>query len=194
MDLQRDGRQAVFVVRRYEADVHHATFIDKGYCFNAGEWTFPDYPLRGVFANNCVYEGVTGWDAFEPALTRAEEMDSDIIWRCAVDIPEEWYEGDRDGLHRLVETLYTRRGVIRKLVNGFREVEQSSVSKLGGIRRPPLIPVSRRVARLFNLGKGLSKGIELVRFRCNDLSVGSGRTNWFDANRLRVREIQALKT
>src|SRR5258708_37107976 len=62
---------------------------------NVGEWTFPDYPLRGVFANNCVYESVRGWDAFEPALTRAEEMDSDAIWRCAADIPEEWYEGDR---------------------------------------------------------------------------------------------------
>jgi hypothetical protein len=60
-------------------------------------------PLRGVHANNCVYQGVTGWDAFEPALTTAEEMDADTIWRCAADIPQEWYEGDRHGLHRLVE-------------------------------------------------------------------------------------------
>jgi hypothetical protein len=63
-----------------------------------------------------VYEGVTGWEAFEPVLTRAEEMDSDTIWQCAAAVPEEWYEGDRDGLDRLVETLHQRRGVIRKVV------------------------------------------------------------------------------
>jgi hypothetical protein len=116
-----DGRQAVYVRKTPRSRRYSATFIDQGYCFNAGEWTFPDYPLRGVFADNCVYEGVTGWDAFEPALTRAEGMDSDTIWRCAVDIPEEWYEGDRDGLHRLVEALHRRRVAIRKLISEFRK-------------------------------------------------------------------------
>ncbi|MGC2792088.1 MAG: phosphatidylinositol kinase, partial [Candidatus Sulfotelmatobacter sp.] len=67
-----------------------------------------------------VYEGVTGWVAFEPALTRAEEMDADTIWRCAAEIPEDWYEGDRDGLNRLVEALLHRRGAIRKLITEFR--------------------------------------------------------------------------
>ncbi len=28
---------------------YRATFIDQGFCFNAGEWTFPDSPLRGVY-------------------------------------------------------------------------------------------------------------------------------------------------
>ena len=114
-----DGRQAIFSKAR-RRQRYAATFIDQGYCFNAGEWTFPDYPLRGVYANNCVYEGVTGWVAFEPALTRAEEMDADTIWRCAAEIPEEWYEGDRDGLNRLVEALLHRRGAIRKLITEFR--------------------------------------------------------------------------
>ena len=114
-----DGRQAIFSkVRRRQR--YAATFIDQGYCFNAGEWSFPDYPLRGVYANNCVYEGVMGWEAFEPALTTAEEMDVDTIWRCAAAIPEEWYEGDRNGLNRLVETLHHRRGAIRKLIIEFR--------------------------------------------------------------------------
>ena len=58
--------------------------------------------------------------AFEPALTRAEEMDADTIWRCAAEIPEEWYEGDRDGLNRLVEALQHRRGAIRNLITEFR--------------------------------------------------------------------------
>jgi hypothetical protein len=99
---------------------YFATFIDQGYCFNASEWIFSDYLLRGVYANNCLYEGVTGWVAFEPALTRAEEMDTDTIWRCAAEIPEDWYEGDRDGLNRLVEALLHRRGAIRKLITEFR--------------------------------------------------------------------------
>ena len=114
-----DGRQAVFT-RKKRARKFSATFIDQGYCFNAGEWTFPDFPLRGVFAKNCVYENVRGWDAFEPALTRTEEMDVQEIWAIASDIPLEWYELDTDGLHRLVETLQRRRSVIRDLITKFR--------------------------------------------------------------------------
>ena len=115
-----DGRQAIFCKARRKQR-YAATFIDQGYCFNAGEWSFPDYPLRGVYATNCVYEGVTGWEAFEPTLTRAEKLDADTIWRCAAAIPEEWYEGDRDGLDRLVETLHQRRGAIRNLITEFRK-------------------------------------------------------------------------
>ena len=58
----RDGRQAIFWHKTPRSQRYTATFIDQGYCFNAGDWTFPDSPLRGVYANNCVYEGVTGWE------------------------------------------------------------------------------------------------------------------------------------
>jgi hypothetical protein len=116
-----DGRQAIFYHKTLRSQRYTATFIDQGYCFNANEWSFPDCPLRGVYANNCVYESVTGWDAFQPALARAEEMDADTIWRCAAEIPEEWYEGDRGGLNRLAETLYNRRAIIRKLIGEFRK-------------------------------------------------------------------------
>jgi hypothetical protein len=116
-----DGRQAIFRRKTPRSRRHTATFIDQGYCFNAGEWSFPDSPLRGVYANNCVYQGVTGWESFEPALTRAEEMDLDTIWHCAAEIPEEWYEADRDGLNRLVEALRRRRTDIRGLISKFRE-------------------------------------------------------------------------
>ena len=115
-----DGRQAVFSRKTSRSRRYVATFIDQGYCFNAGEWSFPDCPLRGVFANNCVYKDVRGWDAFEPALSRAEGMDANEIWRFAADIPEEWYEGDKAGLNRLVETLYARRSIIRGLIDDFR--------------------------------------------------------------------------
>src|SRR5271167_3057527 len=113
-----NGRQATFW-RKMRERKYTVTFIDQGYCFNAGEWTFPDYPLRGVYANNCVYQDVRGWDAFEPALSRAERMDANQIWQLAADIPEEWYEWDKDGLHRLVETIYARRSMIRKLISAF---------------------------------------------------------------------------
>lgn len=116
-----DGRQAVYWKRSPRSRRYEATFIDQGYCFNAGEWTFPDYPLRGVFATNCVYEGVTGWVSFEPALTKAEEMSCDAIWRCAENIPEDWYEGDHEALERLVQTLYQRRRLIRLLIKLFAE-------------------------------------------------------------------------
>ena len=35
-----------------ETQRYSATFIDQGYCFNTGVWTFPDSPLRGAYANN----------------------------------------------------------------------------------------------------------------------------------------------
>jgi hypothetical protein len=73
-----------------------------------------------VYANNCVYQGVRGWDAFEPALSRAEHMAAHEIWQLTADIPEEWYEWDKDGLNRLVEALYARRSMIRKLISAFR--------------------------------------------------------------------------
>jgi hypothetical protein len=114
-----DGRQAIFSKARRKQR-YAATFSDQGYCFNAGEWSFPDYPLRGVYANNYVYEGVTGWEAFEPALSRAEQMDAHSIRQCAAGIPEEWYEGDRIGLERLVETLHHRRPTIRNSIGEFR--------------------------------------------------------------------------
>jgi hypothetical protein len=116
-----DGRQAIFSRKMPRGGRYRATFIDQGYCFNAGEWTFPDSPLRGAHANNCVYEAVTGWESFEPALSRAEETDVDAIWRCAAETPEEWYEGDRAGLERLVEELWKRRKLIPKLISDFSE-------------------------------------------------------------------------
>ena len=112
-----DGRQAVFS-KRAKQRRYTGTFIDQGYCFNAGEWTFPDSPLRGVYARNCVYQHVTGWESFEPALTQADPVD---IWRCADAIPPEWYGHDHDALQALVETLYQRRLKIRDLITAFRE-------------------------------------------------------------------------
>jgi hypothetical protein len=115
-----NGRQAVFD-RRPRERKYRATFIDQGFCFNAGEWTFPDSPLRGVYARNRVYAGVAGWKSFEPWLTRIEEMDADTIWNIADLVPPEWYGGDMTTIERLLEQLLRRRTRVRELIASFRD-------------------------------------------------------------------------
>lgn len=114
-----DGRQAIFTRKRRGRNFH-VSFIDHGYCLNAGEWDFPDSALRGVYARNCVYANVTGWESFEPALAKAEEAELVDIWRCAEGIPPEWYGHDCEGLERIVEAVYERRKSIRSLIDAFR--------------------------------------------------------------------------
>jgi hypothetical protein len=116
-----DGRQAIFFKSGRQRK-YMAHFIDQGYCFNAGEWTFTDLALHGVYYRNYVYAGVTGWESFEPALTKAEQADMVLdLWRCAECIPPEWYDYDYDGLQKLVEALYERRSKIRDLITDFRD-------------------------------------------------------------------------
>ena len=74
-----NGRQAVFA-RKPRERKYRAVFIDQGFCFHANEWSFPDSPLRGVYPQNVVYEHVTGWESFEPWITRIEEMAADTLW------------------------------------------------------------------------------------------------------------------
>jgi hypothetical protein len=115
-----NGRQAVFD-RRPRERRYRATFIDQGFCFNAGEWTFPDSPLRGVYARNRVYARVTGWPSFEPWLSRIEQMEGDTIWNIADVVPPEWYGGDMATIERLLEQLLRRRGRVRELIASFRD-------------------------------------------------------------------------
>jgi hypothetical protein len=114
-----NGRQAAFW-RKMRERKYTASFIDQGYCFNAGEWTFPDNPLRGVYARNDVYVPVSGWDSFEPWLSRIENMDPDCIWAAASEIPPDWYNHEWDALEKLVEALIERRAIIRELITAFR--------------------------------------------------------------------------
>jgi hypothetical protein len=114
-----NGRQAVFE-RKPRERKYRATFIDQGFCFNAGEWNFPDSPLRGVYQRNRVYASVTGWESFEPWLGKVESMPPDTLWSIAEQVPPEWY-GDMSELERLMEQLLTRRGRIRELIASFRD-------------------------------------------------------------------------
>ena len=114
-----NGRQAAFW-RKPRERKFTVTFIDQGYCFNAGEWNFADAPLRGVFVNNDVYTGVTGWESFEPWLSRIEGLGADDIWEAASAVPPEFYGGDWDALAQLTEQLMRRKMRVRELILGFR--------------------------------------------------------------------------
>jgi hypothetical protein len=125
-----NGRQAVFE-RKARERKYRATFIDQGYCFNAGEWTFPDSPLRGVFLRNSVYARVTGWESFEPWLSRVEEFEAGKLWAIAEAVPPEWYGGDLGTIERLMETLLVRRGKVRELITAFRESAREPFPRWG---------------------------------------------------------------
>ena len=118
-----NGRQAVFT-RSARERRYTAVFIDQGFCFHAGEWKFEDAPLRGVYPRNAVYGQVTGWESFEPWLSRMETMAVETVWAAAEAIPPEWYGGDVGEMERLVETLDRRRARIRELVEGFGKTER----------------------------------------------------------------------
>jgi hypothetical protein len=123
-----NGRQAVFSKKSRERR-YLATFIDQGYCFNAGEWRFADAPLRGVYGRNTVYHEVSGWGSFEPWLGRIETMAPEKIWGIAETVPPEWYGGEVAALERLVDQLIARRGRVRELIGEFRESDRAPFPK-----------------------------------------------------------------
>jgi hypothetical protein len=114
-----NGRQAVFWKKLNERK-YTATFIDQGYCFNAGEWDFPDSAMRGVYARNLVYQHVTGWDSFEPWLSRVENFAPEAIHEIAGAIPPVWAGNDWSELEKLTEKIVARRSKVRELITAFR--------------------------------------------------------------------------
>ena len=96
---------------------YRAAMIDQGFCFNAGEWNYPDAPLRGLYARNRVYEGVIGMESFAPWTERVEKSVTErALAEVIREIPPEWYEDDYDAVTRLVEQLYRRRARVPELL------------------------------------------------------------------------------
>jgi len=111
-----NGRQAVFFAEPGRSR-RQAMMIDQGFCFNAGEWNFPDAPLRGIYLRHRVYEQVTGMDSFEPWLGRVEQrMSPEIVGQIAEEIPPEWYNHELDKLGELLARLEQRRTRVRELI------------------------------------------------------------------------------
>jgi hypothetical protein len=123
-----DGRQAVFV-RSAQDPLYQAVFIDQGHCFNCGEWNFPDRALHGVYYRNYAYQTVTGWQSFEPTLSRIEAMQLSDIWQSAERLPEQWYESNKSALTRLLNTLYERRSSVPDLITAFRDSSRNPFPK-----------------------------------------------------------------
>lgn len=97
--------------------LYSTLMIDQGFCFNAGEWNFPDAPLRGLYARNRVYEGVTGMESFAPWLERLEkQMTERALDEIMRQIPPAWYEDDYDALVRLSEQLLRRSSRVPDLI------------------------------------------------------------------------------
>lgn len=109
-----NGRQVIFC-RPGPRQRMRLYMIDQGFCFNGGEWNFPDSPLRGIFPRNAVYQAVEGWESWEPTLTEIEDMPDDFIYQAGEDIPPEWY-GDWEELQHLLEALIRRRRRVRELI------------------------------------------------------------------------------
>jgi len=96
---------------------YRTMMIDQGFCFNAGEWNFPDAPLRGLYARSRVYEGVTGMDSFGPWLERLEKRVTEkVLAELSEEIPPAWYEDDYDAVLRLLEQMHRRKRRVEELI------------------------------------------------------------------------------
>jgi hypothetical protein len=124
-----DGRQTLFFQQPLRcpaadssagekgATPYSTLMIDQGFCFNAGEWNFPDAPLRGLYARNRVYESVIGIESFAPWLEQLEEkMTERTFEEITREIPPAWYDHDLDALGRLSEQLLERRSRVEELI------------------------------------------------------------------------------
>jgi hypothetical protein len=106
-----DGAAGVSSDSPASPDARYSTLmIDQGFCFNAGEWNYPDAPLRGLYARNRVYEGVTGMESFAPWIDRVQNRVTErVLDEITREIPPAWYEDDYDAVVRLIEQLHRRR-------------------------------------------------------------------------------------
>jgi hypothetical protein len=102
-----NGRQAIFFAEPGRSG-YLASLVDQGFCFNAGEWNFPDAPLRGLYVRHRVYESVRGVESFAPWLDRLEKIKEAELDAIAREIPPEWIDGDFEALDRLLEQLLRR--------------------------------------------------------------------------------------
>lgn len=112
-----DGRQVIFHRPADDQGSPYAiAMIDQGFCFNDGDWTFPDSAMRGIYPRRLVYETVMGLESFEPFLSRVENVTPGQLERCSRGIPANWCEPDPSQLARLIEVLYARRRTLRQAI------------------------------------------------------------------------------
>ncbi len=112
-----NGRQMLFTrPAGQEGSTYSAWLIDHGFCFNDGNWNFPDSPIRSIYPRRLVYEIARGLRSFEPYLSRIENLEARRVEQCAEGIPPEWCGDDPGILNRLAERLYERRRRVRQAI------------------------------------------------------------------------------
>lgn len=114
---QCDGRQVVFCKPSPRTRTC-AYFIDWGFVFNAGDWNFPDSPLRGIYMRNRAYASINGWQDFEPWLSRIEGFPKSRLDAIMAAIPSEWATPEE--LAGLEAAILVRRHKVRDLIEAVR--------------------------------------------------------------------------
>jgi ABC-type nitrate/sulfonate/bicarbonate transport system substrate-binding protein len=71
-----------------------------------------------------VYQNVTGWESFEPWLSRVEGIEPAMIQNIAGDVPPEWTGNDWGALEMLAEKIVERRSKVRELIAAFRNSQR----------------------------------------------------------------------
>jgi hypothetical protein len=109
-----DGRQVIFYrLTDGQGSCYSASLIDHGFCFNDGDWNFPDSPIRSLYPRRLVYDSVRGLHSFEPFLSRIENLEAEQLRRCTREIPAQWC-GEDGQPAQLAERLYERRRRLRQ--------------------------------------------------------------------------------
>jgi HipA-like kinase len=117
-----DGRQVIFYrTIEQKGSRYSATLIDHGFCFNDGEWNFPDSPIRSLYPRRLVYESVRGLQSFEPYLSEIENIAATELEDCLDEVPRDWCGDDPEQISRLAERLYERRRRVRQLIIDAKE-------------------------------------------------------------------------
>lgn len=141
-----NGRQTLFIGERAAAMdsaeagnqsdssyfAYRTLMIDQGFCFSAGDWKFPDAPLRGLYACNRVYESITGIESFGPWLERLEKRITErVLDEVGRDVPPEWYGDEYDQLVRLLEQLFSPAHAGPGSAPRRKTIQPAAVSQLG---------------------------------------------------------------
>ncbi|HEY0703035.1 MAG TPA: hypothetical protein VGD60_09735, partial [Candidatus Acidoferrales bacterium] len=82
----------------------------------AGEWNFPDAPLRGLYARHRVYEAVNSIGSFGRWLNRVQNISEGVIEEIYSEIPPEWYGYKADTIEKMLEQLLRRRRLVHDLI------------------------------------------------------------------------------
>ena len=67
-----------------------------------------------------MYAGITGWESFEPWLSRIESFPESSFWPLVDQIPPEWYDSAAGELGQLLSRLLERRTRVRDLILSFK--------------------------------------------------------------------------